>query len=114
MGTVPTRAQTQEKSPRQEIPSVAAGGIASRETGTAISEVPADSAVPHVGLCVPKESVRGAALEEGRGSGFTSTTTLMSITTALSVSTQVLGRMFKSMLQQSVMNKTQEFICNGD
>lgn len=104
------RAGTRGRGPRQETLSVAAGGIAARETGRAIYELPADSAVPHVGLCVPKVS----ALQEGRGSGFTSTTTLMSITTALCASTQVLGKTLKSMLRQSVTNKTQEFICNGE
>lgn len=50
---------------------MAAGGTAAKETGMTISEVSADSAVPHIGLCVPKEPVSGGALQEGRGSGFT-------------------------------------------
>lgn len=80
----------------------------------ATPEVPVDLAVPHIRLCVPKESMGAAALQQGRGSGFTSTTTLMSITTALRASAQVLGQILKSTLQQSVTNKTQEFTCNGE
>lgn len=59
---------------------------------------------------VPPQGVYEGCCFTGRGSGFTSTTTLTSIATALCASTQVLGLTLKSTLQQSVgQTKTRNF-----